>query len=215
MGVELLWKAQPPIEPIGSEMKKVLNKTKILGRCLYWILVALFLFIAAGTALSVFEAPGGYRMFVVMSGSMRPKIKAGSIALVSRQEEYKTNDVITFLKNPSDNARNIKSTITHRIVEVHDDEGRPTFTTKGDANETPDIEMITERQILGKVLFSIPQAGKAIAFTKTQMGFTLLIVIPAAILIYNEILNIKIEISKMLKKRKDKKEDNSDNEDEK
>jgi len=61
--------------------------------------------------------------------------------------------------------------------------------------------MVTERQVLGKVLFSIPFVGRAIAFTKTQTGFMLLIVIPAVLLIYNEILNIKKEIGKMLKKK--------------
>lgn len=186
-------------------MKKVLNKFKIIGTVLYWMVIGIVLFIAGGTALSVFEAPGGYRMFVVMSGSMRPQIEEGSVVFVGRKEEYKTNDVITFLKNPSDNLKDIKATVTHRITEVHDDEGRATFTTKGDANETVDIEMITERQVLGKVLFSMPHAGKAIAFTRTQTGFILLIVIPAVILIYNEVLNIKKEISKILENRKSKK----------
>lgn len=186
-------------------MKKMLNKFKKIGTVLYWIVIVIVLFIAGGTALSVFEAPGGYRMFVVMSGSMKPEIEAGSVVLVGRKEEYKASDVITFLKNPSDNLRNVKATVTHRVIEVHDDEGKATFTTKGDANETVDIEMITERQVLGKVLFSMPHVGRAIAFTRTQTGFILLIVIPAVILIYNEVLNIKKEVSKILENRESKK----------
>jgi len=148
-------------------------------------------------------------MFVIMSGSMEPKIKTGSVVLVKKVTEYKENNVITFLKNPSDSLKDVKSTVTHRIIEVHDDEGRATFTTKGDNNDTPDNEMVTKRQVLGKVILSIPYAGRAIAFTKTQTGFMLLIVIPAVLLIYNEILNIKREITKMLKKRQESKEEKS------
>jgi len=183
------------------------NKFKKIGNVFYWIVIAVLLFIALGTTLSVYEAPGGFRMFVIMSGSMEPKIKTGSVVLVQRKTEYKENNIITFLKNPSDNLKDIKSTVTHRILEVHDDEGRATFTTKGDDNDTPDHEMVTERQVLGKVLFSIPFVGRAIAFTKTQTGFMLLIVIPAVLLIYNEILNIKKEIGKMLKKKQKNREE--------
>ncbi len=187
----------------------MLGKLKKTGKVLYWFVIAVFLFIAVGTTLSVHEAPGGYRMLVVMSGSMEPKIKTGSVVLVKRAAEYKENDIITFLKNPGDNLKDIKSIITHRIIEVHDDEGRATFTVKGDANDTPDNEMVTERQVLGKVILSIPYAGRAIAFTKTQTGFMILIVIPAVLLIYNEILNIKKEISKMLRKKQEEKEEKS------
>jgi len=190
----------------------MLNKFKKTGKVLYWLVIAVFLFIAVGTTLSVYEAPGGYRMLVVMSGSMEPKIKTGSVVLVKRVAEYKENNIITFLKNPSDNLKDIKSIITHRIIEVHDDEGRATFTVKGDNNDTPDNEMVTERQVLGKVILSIPYAGRAIAFTKTQTGFMMLIVIPAALLIYNEILNIKKEISKMLRKKMEDKESDDNRE---
>jgi len=185
-------------------MKNVLNKFEKLSNILYLIIVAAVLFIAGGTALSVFEAPGGYRMFVVMSGSMKPKIGVGSVVLVGKKQNYKTNDIITFLKNPSDKLNDVKTTITHRITEIHNDTGQTTFVTKGDANEASDPEMVTKGQVLGKVILSIPYAGRAIAFTKTQTGFILLIVIPAVILIYNETLNIKKEIIKIIKNRKNK-----------
>jgi len=41
----------------------MVNKFKKIGNILYWIVIAVLLFIAIGTTLSVYEAPGGYRMF--------------------------------------------------------------------------------------------------------------------------------------------------------
>jgi signal peptidase len=171
----------------------------------YNLLTAMIVVIAVITAFTVLQAPGGYRFFVVQSGSMEPKIKTGSVVLVAPSSEYKVGEVITYKINPNANLKDVKSTITHRIIEVQDDEGRKTFKTKGDANQSPDLEMATQNSVLGKVRFSIPYAGYAIAFTKTQTGFFVLIVIPATIIVYGELQTIKNEIRKLLEKRRSEK----------
>jgi signal peptidase len=187
-------------------MKKILNKTKNLGKVFYWIVIVLLLIILSGTAFSIHEAPGGVRMFVVISGSMEPKIKAGSVVVIKSQKTYKEGDIITFLTDLRADIKNVNSVVTHRIFSVHDDEGRATYKTKGDANDTPDLEMITQSQVLGKALFSIPLIGIAVAFTRTQLGFTLLVIVPGVLIIYHEILKIKQEIERYLKEKKAKKE---------
>jgi len=206
---ELIKKIKNKSAGIQSFLKKALlkvdfEKLKRVWKVIYWSVILVVLVITASTAFSVYETPGGYRMFVVLSGSMEPEIKIGSVVLVSKQNSYNVNDVITFTRSPSEGLKNIKSTTTHRIVELLEIEGGTRYRTKGDANEDPDLELVPKNQVLGKAVFQIPFLGKALAFTKTQLGFTLLIVIPGTILIYNEILNIKNEVAKSFVKRKPK-----------
>jgi len=183
---------------------------KLLADTIYWLAITVLVLIAGTTAFSVLKAPGGWRSFVVLSGSMEPKIKTGSVVVIKPQAEYKQGDVVTFLSSPKANLKKLDATITHRIAEVHDDEGRATFTTKGDANEDPDRESVTERQVLGKVMVSIPFLGYAVSFAKTQTGFITLIIIPGTLIIYSELVNIKkelVELAKTLKEKIEKKKE--------
>jgi signal peptidase len=76
------------------------------------------------------------------------------------------------------------------------------FTTEGDANGTPDGTQITSSDILGKVVIKIPFLGYVVAFTRTVPGLIILVVIPAVIIIYEEINKIKVEVKKRKEKRK-------------
>lgn len=183
-----------------------MNKFKIIGNVFYVMVITFLALVAVGTAFSVLQAPGGLRLFVVMSGSMEPKISTASVVIVTPAKSYQKGDVITFFANPTQ--RDLKksgTTVTHRIIEVSNDEGRATYQTKGDANEDPDREMVTQAAVLGKVLFSIPFLGRVIAFTKTQIGFITVIVIPATLIVYSEILNIIKEIKAMISRKKSQK----------
>jgi len=187
------------------------KQIKTIGNILYTILIVFVLFIVGGTVLSVTQAPGGFRMFVVMSGSMEPKIKTGSVVLIKDMPSYNINDVITFLAAPGASIKKPDSTVTHRIIDIN--EG--TIITKGDANKAQDISSIENNQILGKVIIAFPYFGYLFSFSKTQAGFILLIVIPAVLVVYNELLHIKEEVIKMVnkgKKSKTLKDKKSENE---
>ncbi len=142
----------------------------------------------------------GYKFLVVRSGSMEPAMKTGSLLLIKSNEnnEYQEGDIVTF--GPVSDA---KMLITHRISKVEGKNGELVYTTKGDANDGPDPRKLREEQILGKFFLAIPLIGYVVGFTQTPLGVTLLIVIPATILIYNEILNIKKEIKKRFLKKKE------------
>lgn len=80
-----------------------------------------------------------YHPLVVLSGSMEPTIKVGSLIYYKEKNDYNVNDIISF---------NIKGqTVTHRIVDVLDDN----YITKGDANESNDLNPIKKDNIKGKV----------------------------------------------------------------
>lgn len=147
--------------------------------------------------ISLFPVTGNYKILVVQSGSMEPAIKTGSVVIVKPADNYQTNDVITFAGKDGG-----KST-THRIVKIETENGETHFVTKGDANNTEDNNKVTADKIIGKVLFSIPYAGYAVAAAKEPLGFALLVIVPAGLIIIEEIGKIRGE----LKKKKEKKED--------
>ena len=195
-------------------MKIKLAGIKNIPNILYWIVIALLILVTVATVLTTQKTPGGYRLFVVQSGSMEPTIKTGSIVLVVSQKQYKENDVVTFLIDPNAKLKDIKSTATHRIIKVIEKDKNINYTTKGDANKSADPNTINQAQVLGKVMITIPFVGWFIAFTKTQIGFIALIIIPSTLIIYSELMNIKKESTRLialyLKKRKDKKKEETE-----
>ena len=178
-------------------------KFKLFFKVISWIITGAILLIAILTALSSFSTPLQFKLFVVESGSMTPTIQQGSLIIIKPNIEYKKDDIITFKKNTEINIKARGATTTHRIVEVDND----SFTTKGDANETEDQKSVNKDLILGKLFLTIPYLGYPVAFAKTQIGFILIIVIPATLIIYSEVLNIKKEAKRLLKKKKEKSKD--------
>ncbi len=184
-----------------------MNKLKRLIDVGYWGLLVVLLVFAGLTALSVWQPLKVFKFYVVLSGSMEPTIHTGSVVFVNPQASYKEKDIVTFQTKP-EVAENNSLIVTHRIVKIEDKNNAKVFTTKGDANNTPDLKTITEAQILGKVALSIPFLGYPIDFVKTQNGFILLIVIPATIIIYSELMTIKNEAKRLIQERKIRKLNN-------
>ncbi len=169
-----------------------------------FLLAALFI-VAGLAALSAFGVPGNYKLLVVQSGSMQPAIKAGSLIVIKPSEKYEKNDIISFKAQPGADINNPKAVVTHRIYEVAEEKGITYYTTKGDANKSPDVEKVPKDFVLGKVIFNVPLLGYPIGFAKTQTGFIVLIVIPATIIVWSELMNIKNEAKKLIAERKKRK----------
>jgi len=167
----------------------------------YYIVIGFLALIAVLLVVSVFPITGNFKIMIVQSGSMQPEIKMGSIVAVkphstsSGQADYKIGDVITFQI-----AKN-KEPITHRIYDIKVVGGEPRYITKGDANNAPDQREVSQREIIGKVLFNIPYLGYVVDFAQKPIGFSLIIIIPALIIIFDEARKIYEEV----KKRKAKK----------
>jgi len=177
-----------------------MKKLKFITNTIYWICILVVILVALSSALVVFHNPIGLRMFVVSSGSMEPTIKVGSVALVQTKSEYQVQDIITFQNDPQVDFKKPGSTTTHRLVEIKKVGDKNMFVTKGDANNAPDSENRDPGLVLGKVIFSLPYLGYLIAFAQTQVGLIILIVIPATMIIYSELMSIKKEVIKIGKK---------------
>lgn len=124
-----------------------------------FIILAIIIFIKVKTLISgnnYFEF-FGYSIFEVATGSMEPSISKNDIIITKKGNDYKVNDIITYV---TDN-----DFITHRIISVNND----TYITKGDANNTIDKE-VTSKNIVGKVIKVYKNLGiwKSV-FTNTKI----------------------------------------------
>lgn len=171
-----------------------------IGKGIYYFILGCIALVAVLLVISVFPITGNFKIMVVQSGSMEPAIHTGSIVLVKPAGDYKIGDVITFGPNTKE-----KAPTTHRIADMKVDGGQPKYITRGDANNANDSGEVDKKEVIGKVLFSVPYAGYAIDFAKKPWGFMLIIVIPAVIIIYDEVRNIWSEAKNLLNEKKAKK----------
>lgn len=183
----------------NTKVKSIIKITlKIIGNLLF--LVILVAGIVAG--FSYFSGKNFFRFYIVTSGSMEPSIKVGGVVLVVKSQHYLPGDVITFA--PTGDINNL---VTHRAIFKLYPEGigkEWIFMTSGDANKVFDNWKIKESQIQGKVVLSIPYVGYASNFIQSPKGFIILIVIPATIIIYEEIRFLLNETGRFLIKLRKK-----------
>jgi len=148
-----------------------------------WVILIGITVLALYILSSNFNIFGGYKPFLVQSGSMEPAIMTGDVIVIQKKGTYLINDVITFQANAG-------RVVTHRIVAV-DKEKEKKYSTKGDANRAGDEDAIADEQIIGKVVLVIPKLGFLVAFCKSRSGLIFLLIIPAIILILDELVRIK------------------------
>jgi len=168
-----------------------------LLKTIYYIFIGFIAVVAILLIFSAFPIPGNFKVMTVLSGSMEPAIKTGSVVIVKPADDYKIGDIITFGPYAK-----TKAPTTHRIYDIKVTEGRVSYITKGDANNAPDTKEVLKRNIIGKVLFSIPYIGYAVETARKTLGFMVLIIIPAVIIIYDEARKIYEEIKKKKTKTK-------------
>jgi len=177
---------------------------KIIGDILFGIIII----VGLTFLVSLLPVKNNYKVFSVMSGSMEPAIRTGSLIFSQPFNSYEVGDIITF--HP-DSASNKKNTTTHRISgKKQQNDGMTVFTTKGDANNANDSGEIQRDQIVGKYIFKIPYLGYLLAFIKTLTGLVLVIIIPATIIIYEEFKKITHEAKNISKLRREKRRSNDE-----
>jgi len=159
-------------------------------KIIYYIFIGFLVLTALLLIVSALPVTGNIRFMVVQSGSMEPAIKMGSVVMVRPTEDYNVGDIITFQRRGEANST------THRIVDIRVVGGESVYTTQGDANNAPDLREFRKSEVMGKTLFSIPYFGYLVVFAQKPIGFVLIIVVPAAIIVGDEIRKIIKEIKR-------------------
>ena len=152
-------------------MKKVL---KVIVNIFAWLVV----FLALIVTILVFSSTRsngvanllGYIPLTVESQSMSPTFDQGDLIICKQIDDptaLQVDDVITFWMIID--GQKVKN--THRIIEISNEDGVLSFTTRGDNNPIADTDPTYPADLIGKIM----------AFLRTKVGFFVCILIPMAI----------------------------------
>ena len=172
----------------------------VLGTVLCLILAPI-LILNVSLIIRSFTAPdevprvGKWLPLVVMTDSMYPEIHSGDLIIcqVKEAEEVQVRDVISFF----DPAGNGTSVVTHRVIEIKNEDGRIAFITQGDANNTADARPVPAEKLVGVYHTRIAGVGNVIMFMQTTQGLLLCVVLPIVLLMgYDMLRRRKFEKAK-------------------
>lgn len=146
------------MKEVPTLLKKIWNVASTVVVCAVVILAVLL----AGARLV------GLQVYTVLSGSMEPNYHVGSIIYVKKVEpsDLQVGDAISFMLNEN-------TVATHRIVEIVPDDEDPTvlrFRTKGDNNSIEDSSLVHCKNVLGRVVGTIPYLGYVSDFVQNPPG---------------------------------------------
>jgi signal peptidase len=116
----------------------------------------------------------GFKPVAVYSGSMRPTLGVGSLAVdrVVPASSVRVGDVITF-NDPYTKGR----LVTHRVAQIIPTKQGPAYRTKGDANAARDPWAIRLNDRVGSVAFDVPLAGYLLYYAHTREIRGLLLIV--------------------------------------
>lgn len=128
-----------------------------------------------------------FGLYTIISPSMEPNVKVYDVVVdlnAFSEDSINKGDIITFISN-SNISKGL--TVTHRVVDIIENaDGTKSFVTKGDNNLKADQATVRYNDILGKVLFKIPQLGRVQFLLADKFGWMLVILLPAlGVIIYD------------------------------
>lgn len=173
-----------------SKIFKIIKKTinALIVIILLGFVLVVFLQRFSDNKISILN----YRMFSVITGSMKPKYDIGDV-LVSKEVDYssiKVGDVISYEGKVGDFNGKV---ITHEVKRIEKDEnGHYLFHAQGLANLVED-PVISEDQVYGVVVYKIFLLSFLYKIINTKIGFFLIIVIPLIFIVGSEIISTLLE----------------------
>lgn len=174
---------------------------KIIKAIVFLILILYISFIVI-QRVSGNQSIFGYRIFAVATGSMVPDYNINDVLAIKEvnHNELKIGDDITYLGAKQDVNGKI---VTHRIIDIEEQDGKKVYLTKGINNEVED-PFIEDNQIYGKVVGKIPIVSAINHLVKNQYGFFFLIFLPLITVIFLEIADTVTEIKQDRKEKFEK-----------
>lgn len=172
---------------MNKEKKSASSKVfTVIGTILCMILVPILLInltLIAKSYLNKDEVPnvGGVLPLIVLTDSMYPQIESGDLIVCKTisAENVKVEDVISFF----DPAGNGTSIVTHRVVEIVEQNGETFFRTRGDNNNTEDKDLVPAEKLVGLYKTRIPGAGNIAMFMQTTTGLIVCVLLPILLLV--------------------------------
>lgn len=133
---------------------------------------------------------GGFLPLIVLTDSMYPTIQSGDLVIckTAEAEDIQVGDVIAYF-DPAGNGDNV---VTHRVIEVTNENGKLAFRTQGDANNTPDESAVPSDSLVGVYYTRIAGAGNVAMFLQSSTGLIVCVVIPLLLLVGYDIIRRRI-----------------------
>ena len=167
----------------------------VIGTILCVILIpilAVNLTLIAKSFINKDEVPsvGGVFPLIVLTDSMLPVIESGDLIICNtlEAEEVKNGDVISFF----DPVGNGSSIVTHRVIEITEDDGQLAFRTKGDNNNAEDRALVTASDLVGVYKFRIPAVGHVAMFMQSTAGLIVCVVLPILLIVGYDVIRRRI-----------------------
>ena len=117
-----------------------------------------------------------YNLFFVRSESMKPAVNIGDMIVTGPVDGLITDQLRPGMIITYEHGKEI---ITHRVQSIEGEH----IITKGDATEEYDPWLVNIDEVRGISLFKIPYAGYLNGFIRTKLGWFIVIIIPAAVLV--------------------------------
>ena len=134
------------------------------------------------------KVPGffGYTPMIVLTDSMVPEIYGGDLVICTdiAPEDVKVGDIISFFDPMSTKG----TVVTHRVIDITNQNGKIYFKTKGDANNAEDYKPVPAENLVGEYQFRIAGVGKVLMFMQTTLGLVVCVGVPLVALITYELL---------------------------
>ncbi|MCY7755662.1 signal peptidase I [Bacillus haynesii] len=141
----------------------------------------------------------GYQLKTVLSGSMEPEFKTGSMIAVQKVENpgsLKKGDIITFMQDEN-------TMVTHRIIGITKNKSNLMFKTKGDNNQNPDSDPVLAENVVAKYSgITIPYAGYLLDFASKPIGTAILLIVPGLLLILYAVITVSAALREIDQKTK-------------
>jgi signal peptidase len=167
----------------------------IVGTVLCIILIPILLInitLIAKSFINKDEVPsvGGMLPLIVLTDSMHPEIESGDLIICNTAEakDIKVNDVISFF----DPAGTGTSIVTHRVIEIVEENGEIYFRTRGDNNNTEDKELVPAENLVGVYKMRIAGAGHIAMFMQSTAGLIVCVVLPIILLVGYDLVRRRI-----------------------
>ena len=149
----------------AEKKPKTINKffkiISITTQTILWILIILMTVLIFLTAFSRKTDIFGYRLYIVMSGSMEPTINVRDAIITKEIDEPQEGDIIAY--------ENENIVTVHRIIKVYTQENNRLYQTKGDKNNIEDRGLVQQSQVKGKLIYRLPLLGRALIFVQSHL----------------------------------------------
>ncbi|MGH7642660.1 MAG: signal peptidase I [Candidatus Dormibacteria bacterium] len=175
------------------------------------VVVAVFLAVALRHTSTGQTTIFGRPVFSVASGSMAPTFDTGDLIVdqpISRSaaEHLHKGQIITF-NTASLTAGRPSLVVTHRIYEVVERPERSgsqnvSYRTKGDANNAPDLDLVSPTAILGVYQQRVPFGGYVLSTLHQPITFAVLIMLPVIYLVEEEVRRRWVRLGEQEARRK-------------